>query len=63
MDCKKCGGTGRISVLNPVTKQPMGDKPCDLCEGTGFIPENVTDPEVLRRLDRIIELMQGGPAP
>lgn len=63
MKCEKCGGAGKIPVLNPITKKLMGDKPCDLCEGTGELPGEPDFSlamqkleEIITRLDRLIIL-------
>lgn len=55
VQCPKCQGTGKVP--KPVAHGIMGEADCETCEGTGFIyPE--TDPEVIRRLDRIIGLLE-----
>ncbi len=58
MKCDKCNGIGHVTVLKPVslTSKENVDVECDICNGTGEIPDNYMD-MILGRLDRIISLL------
>lgn len=53
--CPECDGTGKIP--KPIGMREMGEVDCDLCEGTGFLPED-PDKAVIARLDKIIDLLE-----
>jgi DnaJ-class molecular chaperone len=57
--CPNCQGTGKIKTEKPLTMTAMGtlEKDCDLCGGTGYLEEDLT-PQVIERLDTIIELLK-----
>ena len=57
MKCPKCNGTGVIKVEKTfsMTRKEMVEEKCDFCEGTGFVYD---DSEVIKRLDKIIELLE-----
>lgn len=55
MKCPNCDGTGRLE--EPVAQGLMGLVDCEVCEGTGSLPDDLND-EIIKRLDRIIELLE-----
>lgn len=57
--CPKCGGAGKIKTEKPVSMTAMGmaEEDCDLCEGTGWMEEDLM-PQVIARLDTIIQLLE-----
>ncbi len=59
MQCPKCHGAGKRSEEKPVSMTAMGtiEEDCDLCAGTGKLPEDLT-PQMILRLDRIIGLLE-----
>jgi len=61
MICEKCEGTGKIKVEKPVSMTEMGEveEDCDLCGGTGELPDTETLLHISVQLDRIIELLEG----
>lgn len=63
--CPKCQGAGKIKIEEPVTSDTMGEveKECDLCDGIGYLEEDLT-PQIVEalkvvneRLDKIIEIL------
>jgi hypothetical protein len=59
MQCPKCLGTGKIKIEKPSSLTLMGfeEKGCDLCGGTGWLEWDLM-PQVIERLDKIIELLK-----
>jgi len=55
MICPKCKGTGKIP--KPLNMREMGEADCEVCEGTGVLLDDNT--EIVKRLDRIIKLLEG----
>ena len=53
MKCPDCNGTGKIE--KPISMSSMGEVRCDTCEGTGQLED--VDEEIIKRLDRLIELV------
>ena len=55
--CPKCLGTGTIPVEKPVsmTRVESVQEKCDLCDGVGWVEQDLM-PEVLARLDKLVEL-------
>ena len=54
--CGKCKGTGKIE--KPINMSQVGEEACDLCDGTGSLPEDY-ESAIVVRLDRIIEILEG----
>jgi DnaJ-class molecular chaperone len=56
--CPKCKTTGKMKTEQPVSMTQMGtvEEECDLCDGTGWVEEDLM-PQVIARLDRIIGIL------
>ena len=52
--CPQCEGKGKIEKPVSMTRTEL--VVCDMCEGTGHL-EDAYEDEVIKRLDRIIELL------
>ena len=57
--CPKCGGKGKIPTEVKTSRDTVGEveKECDLCDGVGYLYEDVT-PLVVQELQEIKKILK-----